>query len=101
MMMTVRQVATLLDCPTRFVSCLSARGMLPKPDKEGLFPLAGVRAAMARIPWLGLLGTPLSERELAARVDERLRLPPGEGVRVAGRSYCRLWRVLDHAWRDA
>lgn len=97
------QTARLLDVPERFIPLLQAHGMLPS-GRDGVVSERLLRARLARVPWLRLLGVPMSESEMRRLVDPRIRFGnrcQGLGVEPSrGHRLIRLWEVLERAWSN-
>lgn len=95
------RTARFLDVPERMVPLLQAHGLIPS-TRDGLVPEPELRARMRAIPWLRLLGVPMSEAEMRRMVDPRIRFGPrsrGLGVEpFRGHRMIRVWEVLERAW---
>lgn len=94
--------ARFLDVPVRMIPLLQAHGVIPCTG-DGLVPEVELRRRMRMIPWLSMLGVPMSEPEMRRLVDKRIRFGPrshGLGVEpFRGRRMIRPWEVLERAWR--
>lgn len=96
------RAARFLDVPVRMIPLLQAHGVIPRTG-DGLVPEVELRRRMRMIPWLSMLGVPMSEPEMRRLVDKRIRFGPrssGLGVEpFRGHRMIRPWEVLERAWR--
>ncbi|OZG49860.1 hypothetical protein [Bombiscardovia coagulans] len=97
--LSLTQVSNLLHCPPRIISILEACKWFPVRQEDGSYSVADVKTSMRQHPWLRQLNIPMCERELA-QLNPTLRIPRKRGVIAAGRTYCRLWEILDASFHD-
>ena len=95
---TLQTAARALDVPTDFYLTLAHRRIVPPADGERTVDARALNRCRVKNRWLGMLGEPMSEREVRRYTGKDIPLPQHNVSNIAGVNVAPLWRYLQEEW---